>query len=160
MTNIVRQGSLKQVVTSIWVLILIFSACNRRDEKQAGGINETTGDSTCYLFVQGRDSIKLSVLRVNGRVKGGLQFKFYEKDKSYGTIDGEMKGDTLLADYSFTSEGMLSHREVAFLERDGSFILGSGEIENSGTTDVFKDHAAIEFSDGVILRNTDCNTIF
>lgn len=155
-----RQRSYMYVLILAGVLTWIFNACNKRDQTQAEQINEPEADSTCYLFVQARDSIKLSLLQQNGKIKGRLHFMFYEKDKSHGTIEGEMKGDTLFANYSFTSEGMLSYREVAFLKRDDSFILGSGEIENSGNTDVFKDHAAIEFSDGVILKNTDCKKVF
>jgi hypothetical protein len=154
------RGSSMQEFILIGVLLLIFSSCKMRDETQAVQINETEADSACYVYVQGRDSIKLSLRQRQGKIRGDLQFGFYEKDKSYGTIEGEMKGDTLFANYSFTSEGTLSSREVALLKRDDSFILGSGDIANSGNTDVFKDRETIEFGDGVILKNTDCNKIF
>jgi hypothetical protein len=67
-----------------------------------------------------------------------------------------MKGDTLFANYTFTSEGMLSYREVAFLKKENSFLLGSGEIMNTGNRDVFRNREEIEFSDRVLLKNVAC----
>lgn len=67
-----------------------------------------------------------------------------------------MKGDTLFANYTFASEGVLSYREVAFLKKEDSFLMGSGAIMTAGNREVFKSRREIEFSDRVILRNADC----
>jgi hypothetical protein len=112
----------------------------------------------CYRFVQGRDTIDLSIIETGGKVKGRLAFRFFEKDKSTGTLDGVMKGDTLFANYAFTSEGMLSNREVAFKKVGDGFSMGSGEILNNGNSDVITDPNALVFSETVVLKNVDCDS--
>lgn len=154
-----RQTSTIRVVILAGVLLWILGTCKNRDEAQAGPVAETAVDSTCYLFLQARDSIKLSIFEQDGKIRGILKFSFYEKDKSTGTLEGEMKGDTLFATYSFMSEGTLSYREVAFLNKGDSFILGSGGMGNISDTNV-SDQGDIEFDGGVILKNTDCKRMF
>ena len=138
-------------------LLAAISACNkRRSEAGDAEKSSTLPDSTCYLFAQNRDTIALSLVSREGIVRGNLAFLFYEKDKSRGTIEGEMKGDTLIAGYEFTSEGTLSFRQVAFLRRDSSLLMGSGEILNTGNREVFKDPKQIDFTGGVVLGETPC----
>lgn len=131
--------------------------CNNREKKSGeGSTMSDTGKPECYLHVQGSDSIKLSIESHHGQVEGKLDFRFYEKDKSTGTIQGEIKGDTVFANYKFTSEGMESNREVALLKKENSFVIGYGEILNSGNKDIFKNRDAINFSDGVVLTKVAC----
>jgi hypothetical protein len=39
-------------------------------------------------------------------VVGNLCYRFFEKDKNDGTVIGKLQGDTLIADYTFMSEGV------------------------------------------------------
>jgi hypothetical protein len=86
-----------------------------------------------------------------------LPIFFYEKDKSMGTVEWEMRGDTLFAEYRFFSEGTFSIRELAFLKKDSAFLMGTGEILNEGNRDVFKKPHAISFSNGVALNRVGCD---
>lgn len=137
--------------------IVLMSACNRhKDEAGYKGNIPTASGSTCYLFAQNRDTIALTLSVNEGMVHGLLSFLFYEKDKSRGTVEGEMKGDTLIVGYEFTSEGTLSYRQVAFLKKDTVLIMGSGEILNRDNQEVFKDPSKIDFTGGVVLHQTPC----
>lgn len=139
------------------VFVVTINACNRQGSEAGDAEKSSTlHDSTCYLFARNRDTIALSLVSDEGIVRGNLAFLFYEKDKSTGTIEGEMKGDTLIAGYEFTSEGTLSFRQVAFLSRDSFLVMGSGEILNTGNREVFKDPRQIYFADGVVLREMPC----
>ena len=131
-------------------------SCESRKQTDTADIMTVTPEPECYLYVRERDSIELSIEENTDNVKGHLSFRFFEKDKSTGTIEGEMRGDTLFVNYTFTAEGMLSSREVAFLKKDDRFFLGSGEIPNSGSSDVVKDRETIEFSDRIALKRVDC----
>jgi hypothetical protein len=144
------------LVSCIFLLVAI-NGCNRQ-RSEAGDAEKSPAlhDSICYLFAQNRDTIALSLVSHEGIVRGNLGFLFYEKDKSTGTIEGEMKGDTLVAGYEFTSEGTLSFRQVAFLRRDSFLVMGSGEILNTGNREVFKDPKQIDFTAGVVLREMPC----
>jgi hypothetical protein len=144
-------------VPALLFMILLMASCNRqKDLVGETGKVPAAVDSTCYLFAQKGDTIALSVAIQDGMVRGNLAFLFHEKDKSRGTIEGDMKGDTLIAGYQFSSEGILSFRQVAFLKRDGFLIMGSGDILNMNNREVFKDPKRIDFTGGVVLRETLC----
>ena len=95
-----------------------------------------TGD--CYLLVQGKDSILIQMVVENNAVAGHLHYRFFEKDKSGGTVFGTMNGDTLIADYKFISEGTESEREVAFVRVGDSLVEGYGDVEESNGRMIFK----------------------
>ena len=138
--------------------VFAMGACQSDKTENAQTNIAPSQDSTCYLYVQNRDSIKLSIQQNEGSVTGTLAFLFYEKDKSRGTLSGEIKGDTLFANYTFTSEGMLSYREVAFLKRDDTFVMGTGQTLNTGNRDVFQNHEGLQFDNGILLKQVPaCN---
>lgn len=136
------------------------AGCNAPPRQDDGVANSNIRNPECYLFVQNRDTIKLALESVEGKIKGKLAFRFFEKDASHGVLNGEMHGDTLLATYAFTSEGLMSYREVAFLRREDSFVMGTGEILNRDNRDVFRSPELIEYDSEVILRHVDCAHAF
>lgn len=71
--------------------------------------------SACYKFANAADTITLKVETFPNVVTGLLNYTLKEKDKNRGEIEGVMRGDTLVADYSFMSEGTRSVRQVKFL---------------------------------------------
>ena len=144
---------------SLLCILLVFTAgCDRKGADAGGNLAETIPES-CYRWVAAKDSILLAFGANNALVDGRLAYRFYEKDKSNGTIKGTMNGDTLLVEYSFFSEGMFSHREVAFLRKGDSFVLGAGEISAEGNRNFFTDRKGIHFNTGVVLKPVDCNEI-
>jgi hypothetical protein len=134
-------------------LLLSFGVvCCNDNRKATSGGEIVTIDKSCYSFISDRDTIRLIVTVRDNSVEGSLDFNFYEKDKSTGTIAGEMTGDTLFANYQFSSEGVSSSRDVAFLRDGNSFIMGTGEVQSSGGKEVFKDRKTIQFDSGVVLK--------
>lgn len=115
-----------------------------------------TGD--CYLVVSGQDSVLMQIVIEKTSVAGQLHYRFFEKDKSGGTLFGAMVGDTLIADYKFIAEGMESEREVAFIRRGNDFIEGYGESEERDGRMVFKNVAGLRF-DGLPMKKIDCNPL-
>lgn len=83
-------------------------------------------DQTCYRFASVNDTVFLKVEKFPNVVTGVLNYSIKEKDRNTGDIDGVMKGDTLVAQYSFMSEGNLSTREV-------KFIIKKGEVTDMST---------------------------
>ena len=73
-----------------------------------------------------------------------------------GIIQGELRGDTLLAEYEFKSEGIVSTREVAFLKKRDGFAEGYGEAEEKEGKMLFKNAAGLTYSDTVILKKVSC----
>lgn len=96
-------------------------------------------------------------LSSNGNyIKGYLTYSLYQKDKNNGTFEGEMHHDTLIADYTFNSEGNTSVREIAFLLKDTLLIEGYGEMKYKGEKLVFKNTKYLSFPGTIVLRKTSC----
>lgn len=112
--------------------------------------------STCYSSITGKDTIKLKVEVFPNVVTGKLMYDFNEKDSNSGTFDGHLHGDTLLADYKFTSEGKLSTRQVIFLIKDSIAIEGFGELEEKEGKMVIKDLKKVSFEKGIIFKKVEC----
>lgn len=92
----------------------------------------------------------------NEEITGDLSYKLYEKDSNKGTIAGEIKGDTIIAEYDFNSEGVRSIREIVFLKKNGKLYEGFGEVETKGTKTLFKNRANLNFDGGLVFDPADC----
>ncbi|WP_276089877.1 hypothetical protein [Pedobacter sp. JY14-1] len=120
------------------------------------GQSEESHRTECYAYVKGRDTVMMQLNVAAEEYTGTLSYNFYEKDKNKGTFSGEMKGDTLIAEYIFDSEGMRSVREVVFLKRDGKLVEGFGDVVQKETKTVFKDRSKLKFGDAVVLSEITC----
>lgn len=113
---------------------------------------ETTA---CYRYATDRDTITLQLSTVGHHVTGELVYDWAERDRNSGTLNGDAKGDTLVMDYIFRSEGMESVREEVFLKKDGNIHIGYGEAEERGNKWVYSDHGQLKF-DELVLKPVDC----
>lgn len=112
--------------------------------------------STCYFNTTGKDTVKLKVEVFPNVVTGRLSYIFYQKDSNKGEFDGQLHGDTLLADYKFMSEGKLSSRQVIFLIKDSIATEGYGNMEEKEGKMVFKNIKDVSFGKGLVLKKTAC----
>lgn len=119
-------------------------------------IVEPAGDQ-CYTWSSNGSIVEMS-FNVNSHqeVNGKLKYNIVGKDKNEGTLIGNMKGDTLIADYTFSSEGVSSVREVAFLQKDGAFIEGYGDVVEANDKVTFKDKSKLKFDAKNTLTKVDC----
>ncbi|MES2457833.1 MAG: hypothetical protein V4594_19905 [Bacteroidota bacterium] len=111
---------------------------------------------SCYAYTKNRDTVTMTLDVAGEEYTGKLNYKFFEKDKNSGTFAGEMKGDTLIAEYTFDSEGMRSVREVVFLRKDGQLHEGFGETTEKGTKVMYKDRSKLQFGDAIVLSKVPC----
>lgn len=114
-------------------------------------------EEECYSYVTPKDTVYLHVSRKNRSITGDLTYKLYEKDSNQGSLDGRIKGDTLVAEYTFNSEGRSSVREVIFLKKGDTYIEGFGPVNDKEGKTVFQDHKNITFINGITLSKTDCS---
>ena len=113
-------------------------------------------NTSCFLSVSGKDSVYLRMEKFPNVVTGKLSYHFAEKDSNKGDIDGVLKGDTLLADYKFISEGKASVRQVIFLVKDSIVTEGYGPMEEKNGKMLFKDPEQTDFSKGNIMKEINC----
>ncbi|MGC4034804.1 MAG: hypothetical protein QM764_02510 [Chitinophagaceae bacterium] len=144
------------------LIVLISSSCNNNTttnnntETDSSAGKPATSKTECYFYTNNKDSVTLRFTVSDHSVSGDLEYKFSGKDMNQGVIQGEMRGDTLLADYEFKSEGIVSVREVAFLKKGDAYAEGYGEAEDKDGKMVFKNVAGLTYSDTVVLKKINC----
>jgi len=162
---------MKKSLVLLTGIALLVSACNSSNttSNDADSTSVTSVDTTltpavpaqvkvtdCYIYIKNRDTVKLKLNTENEELTGDLSYNLFEKDSNKGTIAGEIKGDTILAEYTYDSEGMRSTREIVFLKRDGKLYEGFGDVEEKSGKTVFKNRAKLKFEDAIILSLTEC----
>lgn len=140
------------------LLMIILTSCNNKPSTNstaeiASKINQP---STCYSYSKDSNNILMQIAIEDNIVKGDLLIEYYQKDKNKGKIYGEMKGDTMYAEYTFMSEGVNSTREVAFLKKGNEMTEGFGDVEEKSGKMVFKNKATLKFESKISLTKTEC----
>lgn len=114
------------------------------------------GDTACYLSVNGKDSIFLTLRTQGDALDGELRFDNFQIDGSQGTVKGVQRGDTLWLTYDFMAEGTHNITEEVFLMHDGELIRGQGERMESDGVYKYVNSEEISFEDGQIFHLTSC----
>ena len=136
----------------IAITAFVFS-CGRSavKDKQADTVTDKILDSTCYVATDRNDTAYLKINAFeSGDIKGLLAIHYFQSPASNGQLTGKFKGDTLFADYTYTTgtEKELHRNPLAFLRRQDSLVLGVGEIETMAGRSYFKLGTAIDFNKG------------
>ncbi len=139
------------------VIATLFS-CNKGKNSEANDslAAETVGGQLCFGSALKQDTIMLNAKTNGDSVAGSLTYNLFEKDRNSGTISGKLSGDTLLADYSFMSEGRESVRQVVFLKKDTLLLEGYGNMKELDGKFVFENLKEVKFGDGIVLQKTAC----
>ncbi|QPH41046.1 hypothetical protein [Pedobacter endophyticus] len=156
---------MKNILSSLAVASALFASCQGGPAKKTQAKidstivtnSETTANAaTCYQYVKNRDTANLSLTEKADSVTGNLGYKWYEKDKNAGTISGVVKGDTIIADYTFQSEGRESVRQVAWLKKGDQLVEAFGDVEEIDGKMKFKDLSKLKFDSGLVFSKADC----
>ncbi|MBX2924926.1 MAG: hypothetical protein KF746_22185 [Chitinophagaceae bacterium] len=110
----------------------------------------------CYKYESVSDTVVLKLIHVGKSITGTLVYTLKEKDKNMGTIQGSMRGNILVADYIFMSEGTQSVRQVAFKLDGNTFIEGYGEILVENEKSRFKNPDSLTFDSSIKLLEYPC----
>lgn len=116
----------------------------------------TTDSTQCYQYIKNRDTGTLTLKTIDNKLTGTLGYNLYEKDKNAGTIDWVVKGDTIIANYTFLSEGKTSIREVAFLKKGDQLAEGFGDVHEVKGETKFKDLSKLKFDGSMTFDKIDC----
>jgi hypothetical protein len=137
--------------------LALLTACHEQtaETTQEAAAPTPTGPQ-CYAYATAQDTVRLTLQTTQPSVTGQLTYRYFEKDRNQGTIRGTMHGDTLLADYTFQSEGKQSVRQVAFLRRDIGFVEGFGPVAKRAGETVFERPHALQFDAKYTLLPVAC----
>ncbi|RYF77267.1 MAG: hypothetical protein EOO39_04310 [Cytophagaceae bacterium] len=139
------------------LLFLGTLACQNGQKADTENTASAAPVKACYAYMSAADTIRLTMLQNDTTVTGTLFYQLAEKDRNTGTFAGRMRGDTLLADYTFQSEGVESQREVAFLVSGDKLVEGFGPIdEKNGKAIRFSSLRNLTFSNTFPLSKVDC----
>ena len=148
------------------LLTIIIVSCNNETEKATAETTDTPSVQTppvdapshfCYAYIQNQDTVELElVVGADDTVSGDLLYHLNGKDRNSGTIKGIIYMDTILADYTFKSEGTESIREVTFLKKDNSLSEGYAAMEEVSGKMKFKKGVVPDYSKGIKLMLTKC----
>ena len=116
---------------------------------------ESSTLQTCYMEVNGQDTLFVSLDDNLGTITGKMRYKNFEKDSSFGDVMGTQNGDTIKLNYTFEAEGTTSDREIYFLRKDGNLIEGIGEHKTEGNRDFYANPAQLKY-EGHTLKSVDC----
>lgn len=108
----------------------------------------------CYEYNKDGNQILFKITEINDTVEGTISYALAEKDANTGTFSGTLTDDTLIGSYTFTSEGIVSTREIAFRVKDDQLIEGFGEL--NGTGNAFKNKNNISYTSTMPLTKTAC----
>lgn len=155
---------MKKVLAITVIILVVLVSCKKAepapeitpDPPKKAEVVEPAGDQ-CFASRLNGNIVALS-FNVNSHqeVNGKLSYNLTGKDKNEGTLIGNMKGDTLVADYTFVSEGVSSVREVVFLQKDGTLIEGYGDVVDANNKVTFKDKKKLKFDAKNTLTKVDC----
>ncbi|MGO4770342.1 hypothetical protein ACEN2I_01660 [Flavobacterium sp. W22_SRS_FK3] len=157
---------MKKIAAIIIMMSSIFISCKKettlsspqitQDSPKEAEIVEPAGNQ-CYAWGANGSVIEMSFnVNSNQEVNGKLKYNLVGKDKNEGTLIGNIYGDTIIADYTFDSEGVSSIREVAFLQKDGTYIEGYGDVVEANGKVSFKDRKKLKFDMKNTLTKVDC----
>jgi hypothetical protein len=123
----------------------------------AGSVErKNLNNKVCYANFKNKDKVLISFTVMDSLVTGDLAYRYYEKDENKGTVNGIMRGDTIIAEYTFESEGIMSVREVVFLKKGNTLVEGFGDVEDSKGKMIFKDLSTLTFDNSVVLEKINC----
>ena len=139
-------------------VISFIVSCNSQRQKSKEDMPSANGTSllNCYRYINKLDTVILKTTDVNGVVTGTLVYNFFQENKYSGTIQGVMKGDVLIADFTFFFTGVKSVRQVAFKRKGKNFIEGYGETEVKNERTAFKNIDSVKFTHSIVLLQGDC----
>ena len=142
---------------------VLLLSCNKKEESNGTEKEKIEAEAAsdaavneCYQFSKNNDTITLSVTRNGNVATGRLAYNFFEKDDSKGDFAGTFKGDTLVADFTFESEGTTSIREVVFLKSNDSYLPGYGDMEEHNNKQIVKNRKVLKFDDVAVLSKIKC----
>ncbi len=116
---------------------------------------DSSNERQCYADTT-KNKVFLHLNLKDNNVTGSLDYQIAGKDQNKGSLQGEMKGDTLIADYNFMSEGIQSTRQVIFLKKDNTLVEGYGDVEEKNGKMIFKNPAKVNFGNGIVLQKVEC----
>ena len=155
--------TMKKYLFFLLGIALSITACNSSNSEETAS-DSAAVDTTivpgsqqfCYAYIKDKDTAKITMMSSGEITTGELSYALFEKDKNKGIFEGELHGDTLIAEYTFNSEGKESVRQIAFLKKGDQLFEGFGDLEEKNGKMMFKNTANLKFGGSMVFNKIDC----
>lgn len=156
---------MKKLFSAFIILSVTVISCQSDNKKY------TTVDSTimsekqvnykipdeCFIYNKDKNVASLRIYGTGeNKVLGDLNYNLDGKDKNSGAIYGTLRGDTIIVNYKFQSEGIYSNREVVWLRKGDQLLEGYGNVYQVNGTTKFKNISKLTFGKSIIFEKTNC----
>lgn len=146
------------------IVLAALASCNQASEtkttKKDSIVEEEVKimvpEGGCYAYMKNGDSIWLKVELFPNVATGVLTYHLSGKDKNVGTFDGRLLGDTLVADYTFRSEGKVTVRQIVFKLSATQAREAYGKMRDYEGKMIYDDLTSVDFTKGLILDSVSC----
>lgn len=128
----------------------------KRDSVLAEEVKVMVPEGGCYQYAKNGDTVRLKVELFPNVATGVLTYQLSGKDKNVGTFDGRLFGDTLVADYTFRSEGRVTVRQIVFKLSATQAREAYGKKRDYEGKLIYDDLKAIDFNKGLSLDSVSC----
>ena len=149
-------NDMKKKLFSIIACVSVMTSCKNELKQTPEQLPNQVSTVQCYSYTTENDTISMKLTLADNEVTGNLTYKYFQKDQNKGTLRGAMTGDTLFATYTFTSEGIESSREVAFLKKGTDLVEGYGDSKEKNGMMIFTSKASLDFNSKTILKLVEC----
>ncbi|MGB4770850.1 MAG: hypothetical protein WBP58_05305 [Chitinophagaceae bacterium] len=148
----------------LFIVLVAMASCDQtsapktatQDSIVAEEVKIMVPEGGCYAYMKNGDSIWLKVELFPNVATGVLTYHLSGKDKNVGTFDGRLQGDTLVADYTFRSEGRVTVRQIVFKLSATEAREAYGKMRDYEGKMIYDDLSAIDFSKGLSLDSVSC----
>lgn len=114
-------------------------------------------NTECFQYSGGKDTVQLTTHIDGTSITGELEYSLFEKDKNSGTIEGEVRDNMIIAEYTFMSEGVTSTRQVVFKNTEEGWKEGYGEIKTVDGIPVYVNIDSLDYSHQMVLNPVPCD---
>lgn len=146
---------MKNAKITLFLLLAVGSlSCGKQQESgetQDQEMHSVDPRAGVYAYQKNKDTIRMEIQQFGSPVIGDLVISLAEKDKNTGTFNGQLRDSVLIGEYTYTSEGVSSIRQVALKFRGDRVLLGSAPMEERGGKMVFVDQNQIVYDESTPL---------
>lgn len=156
---------MKKTLLFIAAVSMFLASCESDSKKQStldssimsDHISEYSKPDECFIYNKNKDLATLRIYSTGGnKVLGQLTYSLDGKDKNSGPIYGIVKGDTIIVDYKFESEGVYSKRQVVWVKHGVALLEGTGEVYQVNGNVKFKNISKLTFGNSIVFEPADC----
>jgi|GEM_PF-3089546 len=110
----------------------------------------------CYEMTMKRDTATMQLSVRDSIITGKLNYRFYKTDWAEGFLNGVIRDDLIIADYTFSSEGLTTLREIIFRIHDNALWQGVGDLTERDGKVVYVNRDNIQFNSPNPFVKVDC----